>query len=135
MILYEGKCSAKIVTIIDNGIPTVVPDCKILGTGMAPESSGIVIADEDRFWYIPLVTGNISSIVDELIKITDNLKSTLENLESAKTLIDSASTAAGIAAFVPSVATGTAISTAATSTKADVIKISTELDILKKNIV
>lgn len=135
MILYEARCAAKVVTIIDNGIPTVVPDCNILGTGMAPQSSGIVIADEDRFWYIPLVTGNITSIVDELISITDNLKETLTTLESAKTLIDSSSTAAGIAAFVPSVVTGTQMATEATATKTKVEKIATELKVLKENIV
>lgn len=135
MILYEAKCIAGTVFLINGLKETPVPDCKILGTGKAPESSGILIADQNRFWYVPLITPNVISIVDELIKITDNLNKTLDVLKQSGTLIDNASTAAGIAAFVPSVVTGTKMATDATTISSQVIKISQELQELKLNIV
>ncbi len=135
MILYEAKCVKGVVTLIDGINSTVVPDCKILGTGKAATSTGIIIADQDRFWYLPLVTVNVESIVAELISITQNLSDTVKALSKSGTLIDSASTAAGIAAFVPSVVTGEVIATEAKAISPKVDKIAQELKILQENIV
>lgn len=49
MMLYPAKAALKIVTMIDGMKEIVVPDCQILGEGMAPESTGILVADGTNF--------------------------------------------------------------------------------------
>lgn len=127
MILYEATCNAGVVSIMVEGITTPIPDCNILGAGKAPTSKGIVIADQDRFWFVPLVTPNLVSIIDDIIEVTDKLADVATTLQRASTLIDNASTAAGIAAFVPSVVTGNAIA-------ADGAKLAGEIPPLKQKI-
>lgn len=135
MILYEATCAGKIVTLIDGTNQYVVPDCKIFGNGTAQESSGIIIADQDRFYYIPLTTPDTEKILDKAEELCDKLKNICTILESAETLIDSASTAAGIAAFVPSVVTGQAIKANATALSTEVDTLKTEIDTIKKTLV
>lgn len=132
MILYEAKCSGKIVTFIDGANEYIVPDCKIFGNGTAQESSGIIIADQDRFYYIPLTTPDTEKILDKAEELCDKLKNICTILESAETLIDSASTGM---AFVPSVVTGEAIKANATALSTEVDTLKTEIDNIKKTLV
>lgn len=135
MILYEGKCAGKVVTLIDGLQNIIVPDCKIFGNGTAPSSNGIVIADQDRFYYIPLTTPDTEKILDKAEGLCDKLKNICTILESAETLIDNASSAAGIAAFVPSVVTGQAIKANATALSIEIDTLKTEIDTIKKTLV
>lgn len=132
MILYEGKCAGKVVTLVDGAQNIIVPDCKIFGNGTAPSSNGIVIADQDRFYYIPLTTPDTEKILDKAEALCDKLKNICTILESAETLIDSASTGM---AFVPSVVTGESIKANATALSTEVDTLKTEIDNIKKTLV
>lgn len=134
MILYEARCNAGVVTMMDGIVPVTIPDCKILGAGKAPNSTGIVIADETRFWYIPLLTNDISAILDSMLDITDKLNTAAGILTKSSALIDSASTAAGIAAFVPSVATGTAMATEATTLQTEIATVKTAIQKIQQTL-
>lgn len=125
MIMYEANCQDGIVYMLDDMKKIPVPDCEVLGAG--GNSFGIIIADAERFWYVPLSTPDLIKSLNKMQEICGKLVKICENLDNCKTLIDNASTAAGIAAFVPSVATGTAI-----ATKAELLK--TEIEQLDKDI-
>jgi len=135
MILYEGKCLKGAVFMKDGTTEILVPDAKILGAGKATESSGIIIADQNRFWYVPLLTPNISSIIDEMITICDKISSTTEILEKSKTLLDNTTAVTGAASIVPSIVTGTEMSTNASSLKNEIKTVKQELNTLKENLI
>jgi len=135
MMMYEAKANMAVVTMIDGLKQVVVPDCQILGQGTAPESSGVVIADGTRFWYIPLVTKDLKTAVTKLGDLCDKVKAITDTLVSnAGSLIDNASQAAGIAEFVPSVITGTKIKMDATSVQTEAQALKTEIDQLANSL-
>lgn len=136
MILYGAKCSGKIVTLIDGANEYIVPDCKIFGNGMAQQSTGIIIADQDRFYYIPLATPDIERVIDKMETICDKLKLLCGILGSANSLIDNVSAATGPGVvWTPSVATGTAIQSNANNLSTEVDNLKTEIDNIKKTLV
>ena len=136
MILYSAKCVAGVVSLMDGATPIVIPDCNILGAGTAPESTGIVIADQDRFWYIPLVTPNLKDIVDRIADIITQASSIVDVLKQSSTLLDNASVAAGpTTTWTPSVVTGTKMSTDAEAVGTKLTQLASEVEVLKQNIV
>lgn len=135
MMLYPAKAALKIVTMIDGVNEVIVPDCKILGQGTAEKSTGIIIADNNRFWYIPLVSTDLKETLSKMETLCGSLIDVAKTLASnAGNLIDNASTAAGIAAFVPSVVTGTAIATDATTVQNEATELKTQIQELAKTL-
>ena len=128
MMLYPAKAALKIVTMIDGVNEVIVPDCKILGQGTAENSTGIIIADNNRFWYIPLISTDLKETLSKMETLCGSLIDVAKTLASnAGNLIDNASTAAGIAAFVPSVVTGTTIATDATTVQNKAVELKTQI--------
>lgn len=127
MMLYEAVARLKVVYMKQGLTEVIVPDCQILGNGTAPESKGILIADNNRFWYIPLVTENLKDALTKMQDICDKMKAITDNLGNASTLLDNASVVTGAAALTPSVVTGTTMANTASGT-------GTEIDALKREI-
>lgn len=135
MMMFEAVCRAGIVSIKTTLEEIVVPDCQILGAGTAPESTGLLIADNNRFWYVPLMTPDIKTILDHLISICDDMKEITSNLKNAKTLLDNNSTVVGSATLTPSVVTGTQMATDATATETKITELKTRVETLKNQLV
>ncbi|MBO4726558.1 MAG: hypothetical protein J5598_03095 [Clostridia bacterium] len=135
MMMYEARANMAVVTMIDGLKQVVVPDCQILGQGTAPESTGIIIADGTRFWYIPLVTKDLKTAITKLGDLCDKVKAITDTLVSnAGNLVDNSSTCTGAAAFVPSVITGTQIKMDATSVQTEAQALKTEIDQLANSL-
>lgn len=128
MMLYPAKAALKIVTMIDGMKEIVVPDCQILGEGMAPESTGILVADGTNFWYIPLVTPSLKDAVTKMETLCDKLIALAGTLSTnAGTLLDNATVVTGQATMTPSVTKGEAIKTDATTVKSEANELKTQI--------
>ena len=135
MMMYKAVAKLNVVSI-KNGLQEIpVPDCEILGDGKAPSSEGILIADQNRFWYIPLITPNIKDILTQMESICDRMKDITDNLGNASTLIDNASVVTGAAALTPSVVTGELISNTASSTGTQITEVKTKIQELANQLV
>ena len=135
MMMYEAVARLKVVFMKQGLNEVPVPDCQILGNGTAPESKGILIADNNRFWYIPLVTENLKDALTKMEDICDKMKSITDNLGNASTLLDNASVVTGAAALTPSVVQGTLIANTASGTGAEIDALKTEIQTLASQIV
>ena len=126
-VMYQGKCINGIVYLVSGDVETVLPDCNILGDGKAPESTGIVFGDQSRFWYVPLVTPNIKTLLQQLTSLIDSVKSITTSLQTASALIDDKTVVTGQATIAPSTVTGSQISSKAQH-------VGTQLDSLKQEV-
>lgn len=136
MMMYEAKANMAVVTMFDGLKQVIIPDCKILGEGTASESSGIVVADGTRFWYIPLVTKDLKTAVNKMGELCDKLTDIADTLSTnAGKLVDNTSSCEGAATFVPVIATGTAIAQKATSVKTEAANLKTQIDQLANSLV
>lgn len=128
MMMYEAKANMAVVTMFDGLKQVVIPDCKILGEGTATESSGVVIADGTRFWYIPLVTPSLKDAVTKMENLCDKLIALAGTLSTnAGTLLDNETIVTGQATMTPSVVKGTAIKTDATTVKNEANELKTQI--------
>lgn len=136
MMMYEAVARLKVVYMKQGLTEVPVPDCQILGNGTAPESKGILIADNNRFWYIPLITENLKDALTKMQDICDKMKSITDNLGNASTLLDSGSAASGPGvAWEPSVVVGGQISNTASATGTEIDALKTEIQTLASQIV
>lgn len=129
MIMYEAQCINKQVFLINDTSKTLVPDCKIFGAG--GNSDGIIIADENRFWYLPMTTLDLSNTLDKVIGVCEKITAICDNLSNCSSLLDSGTTAAGIAELVPSVVVGTQMSADSSTTRTEIENIIQELKKIK----
>ncbi len=128
MMLYPAKAALKIVTMIDGINQVIVPDCKILGQGMAESSTGIIIADNNRFWYIPLISADLKETLSKMETLCGSLIDVAKTLASnAGTLLDNATVVTGQATMTPSVAKGSAIKTDATTVQNEATELKTQI--------
>ena len=128
MMLYPAKAALKIVTMIDGINEVIVPDCKILGQGTAEKSTGIIIADNNRFWYIPLISADLKETLSKMETLCGSLIDVAKTLASnAGTLLDNATIVTGQATMVPSVETGATIKTDATNVQNEATELKTQI--------
>lgn len=128
MMLYPAKAALKIVTMIDGINEVIVPDCKILGQGTAEKSTGIIIADNNRFWYIPLISANLKETLSKMETLCGSLIDVAKTLASnAGTLLDNATLVTGQATMTPSVEKGAAIKADATTVQNEATELKTQI--------
>ena len=128
MMLYPAKAALKIVTMIDGINQVIVPDCKILGQGMAESSTGIIIADNNRFWYIPLISADLKETLSKMETLCGSLIDVAKTLAlNAGTLLDNATVVTGQATMTPSVAKGSAIKADATTVQNEATELKTQI--------
>lgn len=128
MMLYPAKAALKIVTMIDGINQVIVPDCKILGQAMAENSTGIIIADNNRFWYIPLISADLKETLSKMETLCGSLIDVAKTLASnAGTLLDNATIVTGQATMTPSVAKGSAIKADATTVQNEATELKTQI--------
>ena len=128
MMLYPAKAALKIVTMIDGSNEIVVPDCEILGQGTAETSTGIIIADNNRFWYIPLISADLKETLSKMEALCGSLIDVAKTLASnAGDLLDKTTTVTGQATMTPSVAKGSAIKSDATTVQNEATKLKTQI--------
>lgn len=128
MMLYPAKAALKIVTMIDGINEVIVPDCEILGQGTAEKSTGIIIADNNRFWYIPLMSTDLKETLSKMETLCGSLIDIAKTLASnAGTLLDNATVVTGQATMTPSVAKGSAIKTDATTIQNEATELKTQI--------
>ena len=131
MMLYPAKAALKIVTMIDGVNEIIVPDCEILGQGTAETSTGIIIADNNRFWYIPLISANLKETLSKMETLCGSLIDVAKTLASnAGTLLDNATVVTGQATMTPSVAKGSAIKADATTVQNEATELKTQIQAL-----
>jgi hypothetical protein len=87
----DATCQAGVVT--SSGVP--VAGAQILSEGVGP-STGILLLDEDKFYYIPKTSPDLKTTIEKLISI-------LTELTTSLTLIDAKPTG-GVASAVTPVA-------------------------------
>lgn len=135
MMMYEAVARLKVVYMKQGLTEVMVPDCQILGNGTAPESKGILIADNNRFWYIPLITENLKDALTKMQNICDKMKAITDNLGNASTLLDDKTIVTGQATMTPSVVIGTNMSNTASATGTEIDALKTEIETLASEIV
>lgn len=132
MMLYKGKCSKGLISIVYPNTalaPVPVYDCIHLGNEQptALDSTGIILAHEDRFYYLPLAIQNIKDIATKMLTICERMRSICDTLTSSSSLLDNGSTVVGQATLTPSVVVGTQIANSAS-------QVATQIDTLKNDI-
>lgn len=128
MMLYPAKAALKIVTMIDGVNEIIVPDCEILGQGTAETSTGIIIADNNRFWYIPLISANLKEALSKMETLCGSLIDVAKTLASnAGTLLDNATIVTGQATMTPSVTKGSAIKSDATTVQNEATELKAQI--------
>lgn len=135
MMMYEAVARLKVVYMKQGLTEVMVPDCQILGNGTAPESKGILIADNNRFWYIPLITENLKDALTKMQDICDKMKAITDNISNASTLLDDKTIVTGQATMTPSVVIGTNMSNTASATGTEIDALKTEIETLASQIV
>ena len=131
MMLYPARAALKIVTMIDGVNAIIVPDCEILGQGTAEASTGIIIADNNRFWYIPLISANLKETLSKMETLCGSLIDVAKTLASnAGTLLDNATVVTGQATMTPSTIKGEAIKTDATTVQNEATELKTQIQAL-----
>ena len=131
MMLYPAKAALKIVTMIDGLNNIIVPDCKILGQGTAETSTGIIIADNNHFWYIPLISADLKETLSKMETLCGSLINVAKTLASnAGTLLDNATVVTGQATMTPSTIKGEAIKTDATTVQNEATELKTQIQAL-----
>ena len=131
MMLYPARAALKIVTMIDGVNAIIVPDCEILGQGTAEASTGIIIADNNRFWYIPLIPANLKETLSKMETLCGSLIDVAKTLASnAGTLLDNATVVTGQATMTPSTIKGEAIKTDATTVQNEATELKTQIQAL-----
>ena len=131
MMLYPARAALKIVTMIDGINQVIIPDCKILGQGMAENSTGIIIADNNRFWYIPLISADLKETLSKMETLCGSLIDVAKTLASnAGDLLDNTTTVTGQATMTPSTIKGEAIKTDATTVQNEATELRTQIQTL-----
>jgi hypothetical protein len=127
--ILPGTCAAQVVSTAAlppeihplPGLPTPatppmpVPLATILGQGVGA-STGIVIFDGINAFYIPDISGDLKTTLEQVVAALTQVKTALDQIGSAFTTIDGQPTGGTGSAVVPTVtANVTAISTAGTA--------------------
>lgn len=124
--VLEATCVGGVVSV--GGVP--VPGVVLLSEGVA-NSTGILIIDEMRAYYITNVGNDLDTTLGKVIEAFDKVIAALEKAVDSLTTLDTTGFLIGAAGAVPSPPVATADIAGITSAAAELEGVKAELETLK----